>query len=614
MLLRLLKVEAIHYGDRILPEEATKTDDGGRSSPTGSSKVDEGAKSSSLNRHSRGESPSKLSSRDDSWSELSSGSDSRSELSSGSESPALAQNDKTGQIGPQDDRSGSPDTRPGQLGSRPKYLFPRHQRREQKTRYSYPDDSRSRRDPPPLRWRNGSGTKKALRNSTSGYHSFSPPSTHSRDLPQDSIKSPLHSSPEVSYDVFVAADDDVFAGEKEDDVEMNESWSYRHVEDEDDRSNGIEHYTVEVESVDDLGGNSVKESSGSTVEEEEEEEEGQEDIGSSAERLEGLQRPTGQKSQRHHRKRGGIRSYRQPSIAGRDRYTASRQAQDRGHPNEARQLGDAEQNHKMNQYFTLYQRPLRGKNVIGQLDPESDDHDIAHLPDMNDERESLATRTASSRVKEFDALTTKNTIQQVKTVVSVRPTSSSTSGTAVRDPDAHEAANRVTTSGEEEFNEPHQEELDTNEFESLADPLASHRIESWFINRTHDVGFAFDATDHGEYNLYQPFTLPSTPTSESPAVNIDINDLLTVATGLRQSKENEPKELLEENVNPLSQWFERTDEPQLRHYLQHRRSSRTAHKTRPKGDHIDQHIFESTQDIIKKSALEQRRTSELKQT
>ncbi|XP_071538206.1 uncharacterized protein [Panulirus ornatus] len=585
--LQLLEAEATNYGDRILPE-AAKADDQDNSERDGSSNLDEGveeqlteALSSSPGSHSLGDTWRKLSPNDG--------------------SPVLAAYD-TGRVRPQIKGSVSRGIQTGHVGNRPRHSLSRYERREQEAKHSYQDESRSRRDPPPLLWRNGSVTRQARANSSTEYHISSPQTSHSEGSSLASITPPPGNTAKAGaskdYDVFVFGDDDeLSAGETQEHI--NDHWSYEY---EDEPNHGAEQDTAELESVHDLSKTNVIESSGNTVREE-----GQGGVGSSTQRFKARHRPTIQITQREQRLRN-LREdshHRQPSFASGNRNTTWKQTEGTRHTNEA------EQDLKTNRSFTLYKIPQRSKSVIEQLGPQSDDHDNALLPDTNDEIESLSTSTMSAQVKEFDALPTKNTIHQVKTPSSVRSTPSFTTETAVREPDIVEAKNRGTSNTVGKFIAP-QVEFSVVELKNIVDPLSSHRIESWFVNTTNNVGYISDATDDEEYKIYEPFTLPSAPSSESPAVNVDDNERPPAASQARQLiKENELQQLMRENLDFTGYWHAQAGDPHLEDYLQDRKISRTAQVVRPKDNVIDQHIFESAQDIIEKSAREEWGTKSL---
>ncbi|XP_042241045.1 trithorax group protein osa-like isoform X2 [Homarus americanus] len=269
---------------------------------------------------------------------------------------------------------------------------------------------------------------------------------------------------------------------------------------------------------------------------------------------------------------------------------------------EGQQIHDTETDKSTARAVVEYKVPFRSESAIKQLNFKSDNTNNAQVTIGEDEQHKLSTFTSPKQIEAYTK-DTKTTIQRGKPFVSVQLAPLLTPRPAVRDPGGEEGTNRVTG---EKSNGPYKLEFDTSKFVTTVGPLATHRIENLPLNTT---ALLTDELTNREYKVYQPFTLPSAPTSESPLVNTAHDVPLPLANELKRSiKENKNKQHGRENFVVQQDGPRQDDHSQLHHYLQDRKFTRNAYENRLKDERIHQHIFESTQDIIEMSSPKDGRT------
>lgn len=142
--------------------------------------------------------------------------------------------------------------------------------------------------------------------------------------------------------------------------------------------------------------------------------------------------------------------------------------------------------------------------------------------------------------------------------------------------------------------------LDKSQFETVLEPLTSHRLDLVNVPTTmSNTEFLLESKIFDK--VYSPFTLPSVPS----AIGRER------AEGQRrngQTEGKEPQERMTENGRPFTtQGYTQIDHPKMRDYFHEVRHKPSSNGDKSSDEKFHKLIYESTQDIIERASLEERR-------
>ncbi|XP_042875819.1 uncharacterized protein LOC122255655 [Penaeus japonicus] len=143
--------------------------------------------------------------------------------------------------------------------------------------------------------------------------------------------------------------------------------------------------------------------------------------------------------------------------------------------------------------------------------------------------------------------------------------------------------------------------LDKSQFETVMEPLTSHRLDLLNVSTTmSNTEFMLDSKIFDK--VYSPFTLPSVPSPISRGITEGHRNNGPAMT------RNKPLEGMVENGSPLStEGYTQIDHPKLRDYFHEARHKPGANGDKSSDEKFHKLIYESTQDIIERASLEERR-------
>ncbi|XP_047471414.1 uncharacterized protein LOC125026857 [Penaeus chinensis] len=142
--------------------------------------------------------------------------------------------------------------------------------------------------------------------------------------------------------------------------------------------------------------------------------------------------------------------------------------------------------------------------------------------------------------------------------------------------------------------------LDKSQFETVLEPLTSHRLDMINVSTTmSNTEFLLDSKIFDK--VYSPFTLPSVPApiGRETAGGQDRDG---------RTARREPPERMTESGRPLTaEGYTQIDHPKMRDYFHEARHKPSSNGDKPSDEKFHKLIYESTQDIIERASLEERR-------
>lgn len=142
--------------------------------------------------------------------------------------------------------------------------------------------------------------------------------------------------------------------------------------------------------------------------------------------------------------------------------------------------------------------------------------------------------------------------------------------------------------------------LDKSQFETVLEPLTSHRLDPVNVSTTmSNTEFLLDSRIFDK--VYSPFSLPSVPAP--------IGREKAGGQGrYGQAARKEPQERMTESGRPFTtEGYTQIDHPKMRDYFHEVRHKPSSSGDKSSDEKFHKLIYESTQDIIERASLEERR-------